>query len=112
MTPWTVAHQAPLSMGFSRQEDWSGLPFPPRGDLPDSGMEPVSPASSALPGRFFITESPGMPLRNHDTRIKVAESRTRTTPNVGEDLEQQDSHLLLVGMQSGTATLKDSLAVS
>ena len=53
-----------------------------------------------------------MPLRNHDTRIKVAESRTRTTPNVGEDLEQQDSHLLLVGMQSGTATLKDSLAVS
>ena len=42
-TPWTVPPQAPLSMGFSRQEDWSGLPFPPPGDLPDPGMEPTSP---------------------------------------------------------------------
>ena len=40
--PWTVAHQAPLSMGFSRQEYWSGLPFPPPGDLPDPGIEPMS----------------------------------------------------------------------
>ena len=44
MTPWTVAHQAPLSMGFSRQEYWSGLPFPPPRDIPDSRIEPVSPA--------------------------------------------------------------------
>ena len=43
-TPWIVAHQAPLSMGFSRQEYWSGLPFPSPGDLPDPGMEPVSAA--------------------------------------------------------------------
>ena len=43
-TPWTTACQAPLSMGFSRQECWSGLPFPPPGDLPDSGTEPRSPA--------------------------------------------------------------------
>ena len=43
-TPWTVAHQAPLSMGFSRQEYWSGLPFPSLGDLPDPGIEPRSPA--------------------------------------------------------------------
>ena len=42
-TPWTVTHQAPLSMGFSKQEHWSGLPCPPPGDLPDSGIEPVSP---------------------------------------------------------------------
>ena len=42
--PWTVAHQAPLSMGFSRQEYWSGLPCPSPGDLPDPGMEPRSPA--------------------------------------------------------------------
>ena len=42
--PWTVAHQAPPSMGFSRQEYWSGLPFPSPGDLPDPGIEPVSPA--------------------------------------------------------------------
>ena len=43
-TPWTVAHQAPLFMGFPRQEYWSGFPFPPPGDLPHPGMEPVSPA--------------------------------------------------------------------
>ena len=42
-TPWTVAHQAPLPMGFSRQEYWSGLPFPSPGDLPDPGVEPGSP---------------------------------------------------------------------
>ena len=44
VTPWTVAHQAPPSMGFSRQEYWSGLPFPSPGDLPDLGIEPWSPA--------------------------------------------------------------------
>ena len=44
VTPWTVARQAPLSMGFSRQEYWSGLPFPSSGDLPNPGIEPGSPA--------------------------------------------------------------------
>ena len=43
-TPWTVARQAPLSMGFSGQEYWSGLPFPSPGDIPDPGMEPATPA--------------------------------------------------------------------
>ena len=43
VTPWTVAHQAPLSVGFSSQEYWSGLPFPPPGDLPDPWIEPMSP---------------------------------------------------------------------
>ena len=62
VTPWTVAHQAPLSMGFSRQEYWSGLPFPPPGDLPDSGIEPTSPVSPALAGRFFTTALPGKPF--------------------------------------------------
>ena len=52
MTLWTVAHQAPLSMGFPRQEYHRGLPCPPLGDLPDPGIEPVSPA--------FTTEPPGM----------------------------------------------------
>ena len=46
-TPWTVAHQAPLSMGFSREEYWSRLPFPPPGDLPDPGIKPTSPALQA-----------------------------------------------------------------
>ena len=54
VTPWTVAHQAPLSVGFPRQEHWSGLPFPSLGDLPDPGIEPTSPA---LAGGFF-TPSP------------------------------------------------------
>ena len=55
-TPGTVALQAPLSMGFSRQEDWSGLPFLPPGDLPDPEIEPTSPVSV---GGFFTPESPG-----------------------------------------------------
>ena len=50
--PQTVACQAPLPMGFSRQEYWRGLPFPPPGDLPNPGIEPVSPV---LEGRFFTT---------------------------------------------------------
>ena len=58
-TPWTVVHQAFLSMGFSRQEYWRGLPFPPPGDLPD----PASPAMSlVLLGGFFATEPLGEPL--------------------------------------------------
>ena len=51
---WTVAHQAPLSMGFSRQEYWRGLPCPPPGDLPNPGIEPTSPA---LLGGFYITST-------------------------------------------------------
>ena len=58
-TPWTVAHQAPLSMGLFRQEYWSGLPFPTPRDLPNPGIEPESPEAPALPGGFFITEPPG-----------------------------------------------------
>ena len=53
--PWTVAHQAPLSMGFLRQEYWSGFPCPPPGDLPNPGIEPASLMSSALAGGFFTT---------------------------------------------------------
>ena len=53
--PWTVGHQAPLSMGFSRQEYWSGLPFPSPGDLLDPGMESRSPVA----GGFFTTEPTG-----------------------------------------------------
>ena len=49
-TPWTIARQATLSMGFSRQEYWSGLPFPTPGDLPNQGIEPASLASPALGG--------------------------------------------------------------
>jgi len=55
--PWTVVYQAPLSMEFSRQEYWIGLPFPSPRDLPDPGMEPKSLMSPALAGRFFITSA-------------------------------------------------------
>ena len=63
VTLQTVACQAPLSMGFSRQENWSRLPFPPSGDLPDPG---IKPASSALAGRFFTTEPPGKPKNSEE----------------------------------------------
>ena len=58
-TPWTVAHQAPLSMGFSRQEYWSELPFPSPGDLSHPGIEP---GPSALQADSLATELPGKPL--------------------------------------------------
>ena len=58
LTPWTVAHWTPLFMGLPGQEYWSGLPFPSPGDLPDKGIQPASPESPALAGRFFITVSP------------------------------------------------------
>ena len=59
VTPWTVGCQAPPSMEFSRQEDWSGLPFPTPGDLTDPGMKPRSSVSPAGAGRFFTNTSPG-----------------------------------------------------
>ena len=58
VTPWTVAHQAPLSLGSSRQEHWSGSPRPPPGDRPDPGIQSTSPAFAA---RFFTAEPPGRP---------------------------------------------------
>ena len=60
MTPWTVAHQAPLSMGFPKQECWSGLPFPTPGDIPD--LQPKSPRSPAVAVGFFTTMPPGNQL--------------------------------------------------
>ena len=63
MTPWTEAHQAPLFMEFSRQEYWSGLPFPSLGDPLDPGIEPASPA---LAGGFFTTEPPGKSPIDYD----------------------------------------------
>ena len=62
MTPWTVVCQVSPSVGFSRQEYWSGLPFPSPRDLPDPGIEPKSPA---LAGEFFTTELPGKSNGSH-----------------------------------------------
>ena len=66
-TPWTIAHQAPLSMGFSKQEYWSGLPCPPPRDLPNPGIEP---RSSALQAGSLPSDPPGKPPgRCGETRI-------------------------------------------
>ena len=62
VTPWTLAHQAPLSMEFPRREYWSELPCPPPEDLPDPVIEPTSPASPVLAGGFLTTEPPGNSL--------------------------------------------------
>ena len=67
-SPWTVACQDPLSMGFSRQEYWSRLPFPSPGDLPDLKIEPESPG---MAGRFFTTEPPGKP------HLRMTKSQTK-----------------------------------
>ena len=61
-SPWTIAYQAPPSMGFSRQEYWSGLPFPSPGDLPDPGIESTSLTSPALAGRFFSSSATALIL--------------------------------------------------
>ena len=73
VTPWAVAYKAPLSMEFSRQEYWSGLPFPSPGDLPNSGIEPGSPALQAV---TLPSEPPGYPLRlllllSHFSRVQL-----------------------------------------
>ena len=69
VTPWTVAHQAPLCMGFPRQEHWSVLPCPPPGDLPNPGLGPTSLVSPALPGGLFTTAPSGKPSLQTDLRI-------------------------------------------
>ena len=82
--PWTVAHRAPPSMGFSRQEFWSGLPFPSPGDLPNPGIEPRSPTlqadvlTSAPPGKFLVVKNP--PAHSQGAcwkNISITKSRKR-----------------------------------
>ena len=70
VTPWTVPHQPPLSMGFFWQEYWSGLPCPPPGDLPNLGTEPMSPALKvdSLPAK-----PPGKPLKQHGWTFILSE---------------------------------------
>ena len=88
VTPWTVAHQAPLSMGFPRQEHWSGFPFPSPGDLPDPGIKPESPALQAdsfffLQADSLLSETPGKPLHPEDSLSSVVQG-VSTSPRVSE----------------------------
>ena len=76
-TSWTVAHQAPLSMGFSRQEYWSGLPFPSPGDLPNPGMEPLS---TALQADSLLFEPLGKPMPIYTPLLMIYETAHFSTP--------------------------------
>ena len=71
VTLWTVAQQAPLTMGFSRQEYWSGLPFPSSGNLPNLGIKPTSLMSPALSGGFFTTSAAWEALVINNTVINI-----------------------------------------
>ena len=83
VTLWTMAHQAPLSVGFPRQEYWSGLPFPFPGDPLDPRIEPTSLMSPALTGRFFFflpLVPPGKPIYTHFSLNIQPSPRTWLTP--------------------------------
>ena len=77
-TSWTVAHQAPLSTEFYREEYWSRLPFPPPEDLPNPGIEPMPLTSPVLAGGFFTTSAPGKPLEG----IMLSEISQRKTNTI------------------------------
>ena len=104
VTPWTIARQAPLSTGFSSQEHWSGLPFPPPGDLPDTGIKPASFMPPVLAGRLFTTSATWEALWHHRAIYK---SRlllwtllaTETHTQAGQLCTQCQGHTC-VGMQS------------
>ena len=119
-TPWTVAHQAFLSMGFPRQEYWSGLPFPSPGDLPYPGIEPTSPA---LAGRFFTTIPLGKPyyakyimwnarLEESQAGIKIARRNINNpryadvTTLMGENEKELKDLLMRMKQESEKADLK------
>ena len=97
-TPWTVVYQAPPFMGFSRQECWSGLPFPSQGDLPHPGIDPRSPT---LQADTFPSEPPGKPwakcqsvsLRYYFTpRLLHTQSKGRIITSAAEDVEKRNLH--------------------
>ena len=77
VTPWTAAHQAPLSMELYRQKYGSGLPFPTPGDLPDPGIEPPSLMSLVLAGGVFTTEPAGKPLKHCGLNAVIRSLRVR-----------------------------------
>ena len=80
MTPWTVAYQASMTMGFSMEECWSGLPFPSPGGLPDPGIKRDSLVSPALTGGFFPTAPPGKPIRYKIVCICLSQTRKPSFP--------------------------------
>ena len=80
VTSWTVAHQVPLSLGFSRQEYWHGLPCPPLGDLPDAEREPASLLSLTLAGKFFTTSATWEALKVESVQFSCSVISDSATP--------------------------------
>ena len=80
-TSWTIASQASSSMGFPRQEYWSGLPFPPPEDVPDPGIEPMSPASPELQVDSLSTGPPGKPRESKRQSKKISLDMSETQHN-------------------------------
>ena len=113
-TPCTVAHQAPLSLGFSGQEHQSGLPCPPPGDLPDSGIEPVFLMSPALAGRFFTTSATKKPHRLSQVCLFSTPPSSQDPAQAVRGLDTQPaetSHLLPANTTSSTRTLPPTRTV-
>ena len=119
-TRWTVEHQAPLSMGFSRQEYWSGSPFPTPGDLPDPGikctflsllpnpgMEPASLVSRALAGRFFSTSATSEASKSTTPQLKKGEKRTlsNTLPMLHKNISNKPTCRLSDALQRGSLSV-------
>ena len=97
VTPWTIALQAPLSMEFSMQEYWNGLPFPTPGDLPDPGIEPACLASPALAGGFFTTaplEKTGFPRWLHGKESTCQAGDMGSIPGSGRSPGKGNSNTL------------------
>ena len=109
--PWTVAHQAPLPMGFPRQEYWSGLLLPPPGDLSNPGIKPMSSAPPALAGGYFTTEPPGKPNNHsmvHQTRRDVSNNLFEQTG--GTSRITKNSGILLGSSPGGSREFEGETA--
>ena len=90
MTPWTLTREAPLSMGFSRQEYWSGLPFPSPADLPNPGVEPESPA---LQADSLPSEPPGNKYPNTKLKVKKKNISSSLTQNMVHQQNKLDEQI-------------------
>ena len=119
VTPWTVAYQAPPSMGFSRHECWSGLPFPSPGDLPDPGIEPRSPA---LQADVLPSEPPGKPggwidqfnkgNSENESHSVMPDSATPWTSIVHEILHARILECIAFPFSRGSSQPRDQTQVS
>ena len=103
-TPGPAAHRAPLSVGCSRQEHWTGLPFPSPGELPDPGIEPTSLKSPASAGKFLATVPPGKPFR-----LKSPESEPGSPQSHARRVRQRRGKLASLGAPAPTGPPSSSL---